>query len=136
MAEQNAFPTNVKIIETKICNRIDELSAWSDSDVILAKGEIALAIVRYDNTTSPVVDTRPDKHKGSYGVPTVMMKVGDGASPFKDLKWLAAPASDVYAWAKKETIDAALTTSTTVIPTINNNITAINIFVFLIRREL
>ena len=114
MVEQTAFPTNAKIIETKICNRIDELSKWKDSSVILAKGEIAFAIVHYDNSTSPAVDTRPEGHKGSYGVPTVMMKVGDGISTFKNLKWLAAPASDVYAWAKKSTIDEALDGSSTI----------------------
>lgn len=100
MAEQNAFPTNVKIIETKICNRIDDLNNWKDSDVILAPGEIALAIV----TTS----TKPDGHGGEYLVPTVMMKVGNGVNTFGDLHWLAAPASDVYAWAKNPTIDGAL----------------------------
>ena len=106
-----------KIIETKICNRIDELNNWKNSNVILAPGEIALAIV--------VESTKPDGHGGEYSVPTVMMKVGNGESTFDKLSWVAAPASDVYSWAKELTVDAALSTSMTVIPEINDSIETI-----------
>lgn len=114
-----------QMIHTKICNRIDDLSAWMASNVILEKGEIALAIVTYTDTNSngqfdsSEGNTYPADQAGVHGVPTVMIKVGDGTSTFANLKWVAAPASDVYAWAKLPTVDAALGTSKEVIPTIN-----------------
>ena len=35
---------------------------------------------------------------------TVLAKVGDGVTTFGDLPWIQAIASDVYAWAKKSTL--------------------------------
>lgn len=37
--------------------------------------------------------------------PAVLMKVGDGTTPFKDLKWLSAKAADVHSWAKMSESD-------------------------------
>ena len=37
----------------------------------------------------------------------VLAKVGDGEKTFEQLKWLQAVASDVYDWAKKDTLDFA-----------------------------
>ena len=85
-----------KTLTTRIISKHADLAAWSTSTLVLKAGEIALASI---NTT------KPDGQGGSITVPTYLMKVGDGSRTFKDLNWLAAPASDVYAWAKKEHLD-------------------------------
>lgn len=85
-----------KTLTTRIISKHADLAAWSTSTLVLKAGEIALASI---NTT------KPDGQGGSITVPTYLMKVGDGSKTFKDLNWLAAPASDVYAWAKKEHLD-------------------------------
>lgn len=75
-----------KTLTTRIVNKHATLASWNSSSIILKEGEIALAkIASADN----------------YSAPTFLMKVGDGTSKFSALNWLAAPASDVYAWAKK-----------------------------------
>lgn len=83
-----------KILNTRIVLKNDSLANWNSSKIVLKKGEIALAAV--ESVT-----------EGNYNVPTYLMKVGDGVSAFTDLKWVAAAAADVYAWAKLEnpTID-------------------------------
>ena len=93
----NFTADNAKVFEdVRFILKNDELATWQNSTGILEKGEIALARVNV---------TKPDGHGGSYTVPTYLMKVGDGANKFADLNWLAAPASDVHAWAKKATLD-------------------------------
>ena len=87
-----------KRLTTRIISKHADLAAWSTSTLVLKAGEIALASI---NTT------KPDGQGGSITVPTYLMKVGDGSKTFKDLNWLAAPASDVYAWAKKQKLDLA-----------------------------
>lgn len=76
-------------LNVRVINRNDTLANWTSKNPVLAKGEIALASV--DTWTSD----------GTL-VPTYLMKVGDGTKTFSALKWLAAPASDVYGWAKLE----------------------------------
>ena len=71
----------------------DELATWQNSTGVLEKGEIALARVAVNKVDPITGDT--------VAVPTYLMKVGDGASTFANLNWLAAPASDVHGWAKK-----------------------------------
>lgn len=80
-----------KILQTRIINKHADLATWKDSSLPLKTGEIALARVE---------TTKPDGHGGFYKVPTYLMKVGDGNKTFSQLEWLAAPASDVYEWAK------------------------------------
>lgn len=94
-----------KIIQTRIINKNSALTEWLSSKFNLAddvdgaerlkKGEIALAYVEAAHT---------DATGNIVLVPTYMLKVGDGVSRFSDLEWLAAPASDVYAWAKASDI--------------------------------
>ena len=99
-----------KVIETRIINRHDTLDNWNlDTSVLLREGEIALAFVdaiKTDTDGKPVYDA---KGKIMY-VPTCVMKVGkndeDGnPQKFSALPFVSAPASDVYAWAKKEEFD-------------------------------
>lgn len=87
-----------KVLNTRIINKHATLEAWQSSSLVLKEGEIALAAV---NTT------RPDGQGGTITVPTYLMKVGDGTNTFSQLNWLAAPASDVYAWAKKANLEVA-----------------------------
>ena len=83
-----------KTLKTRIVNKHASLAEWQESTLVLKEGEIALAKV-----TTAVKD---DKGNILY-VPRYLMKVGEGGNKtFKDLQWLAAPASDVYAWAKNE----------------------------------
>ena len=83
-----------KILQTRIINKHADLATWKTSSLPLKTGEIALARVE---------TTKPDGHGGHYTVPTYLMKVGDGEKTFSQLEWLAAPASDVYEWAKAQT---------------------------------
>lgn len=87
-----------KTLNTRIQLKNASLSDWNGSNLKLLAGEIALAAV---NTT------RPDGQGGYINVPTYLMKVGDGQKTFSQLNWLAAPASDVHEWAKKETLQYA-----------------------------
>ena len=99
-----------KTISTRIINKNATSSEWSTSTLVLKKGEIALAQIT-------------SAEGGNYSVPTYAMKIGDGTHTFSQLNWLVAPASDVYDWAKK----ASLEYSDLPIEEINNNIaTAIN----------
>lgn len=79
-----------KILNTRIINKNDSLTNWTTNDPVLKQGEIALAYI--ESTTA-----------GGDIVPTYLMKVGHGEKKFSQLKWLAAPASDVYGWAKAAT---------------------------------
>ena len=87
-----------KTLNTRIINKNADLSTWNSSNLALKTGEIALARVEA---------TKPDGHGGYYKVPTYLMKVGDGNKTFSQLEWVAAPASDVYDWAKKSAMAAA-----------------------------
>ena len=79
-----------QILKTRIANKYDTLANWSSSSIVLKAGEIAFAYVEQKSTD------------GSQFVPTVLMKVGDGAKTFSQLPWSAARAADVYDWAKLE----------------------------------
>lgn len=87
-----------KILKTRIVSKHASYEAWADSKLTLLEGEIALAAIE---------TTKPDGQGGQITVPTYLMKVGDGKKTFKELNWLAAPASDVYAWAKKASLELA-----------------------------
>ena len=87
-----------KTLKTRIVSKHASYTAWADSALVLLEGEIALASIE---------TTKPDGQGGQITVPTYLMKVGDGAKTFKELNWLAAPASDVYAWAKKASLELA-----------------------------
>lgn len=79
-----------KTLFTRIINKNDSLANWTSNDPVLKQGEIALAYI--ETTTA-----------GGNIVPTYLMKVGHNGKKFSELKWLAAPASDVHGWAKAET---------------------------------
>lgn len=88
-----------KILNTRIQLKYDSYENWSKIDVegqganlVLKEGEIGICYI----PEKTVVD-------GIKNPPHVMMKVGDGVTPFASLKWLSARAADVEDWAKAET---------------------------------
>lgn len=81
-----------KQIKTRLLLKYDTYQNWTNEEVVdkganlvLLKGEIGLCAIETGVTTAP----------------TVLFKVGDGVSTFKELKWASALAADVYAWAKQ-----------------------------------
>lgn len=92
-----------KILQTRIINKNATLADWNSSSLKLKQGEIALAFVNAQTT---------DAKGNIIHVPTCVMKVGQkdangNEQAFKDLPFLSAPASDVYAWAKAQKFDEA-----------------------------
>lgn len=83
-------------LNTRIALKYDLLSVWNTSDLILKKGEIAIAEIPSQNNI--INDTA---HTPENTPPAIAMKVGDGAKKFRELPWVQAVAGDVYAWAKK-----------------------------------
>ena len=88
-----------KILNTRIQLKYDSYENWSKIDVegqganlILKEGEVGICYIPEET----VVD-------GIKNPPHVMLKVGDGSTPFASLKWLSARAADVENWAKAKT---------------------------------
>ena len=88
-----------KILNTRIQLKYDSYENWSKIDIedqganlVLKEGEVGICYI----PEKTVVD-------GIKNPPHVMMKVGDGVTPFASLKWLSARAADVEEWAKAET---------------------------------
>lgn len=88
-----------KILNTRIQLKYDSYENWSKIDVegqganlVLKEGEVGICYI-------------PEKTvvNGIKNPPHVMMKIGDGVTPFASLKWLSARAADVEDWAKAET---------------------------------
>lgn len=88
-------------INTKVLLRYDSWDNWvsKGQDLILLAGEVAIAAIENQSIQEPgkvdptTVNTAP----------TILFKVGDGKTAFKNLPWASALAADVYAWAKKST---------------------------------
>lgn len=93
-----------KALQTRISLKIDTWANWADvsqagkgGNLVLKRGEVAF--VQVDNSMPPIDHTET----GTTLIEnpnTVLYKVGDDKTPFKDLKWGGAIAADVYAWAK------------------------------------
>lgn len=88
---------DVKTLQTRIALKYDTYANWTNADVadqganlVLLKGELGICEVKATNPQT----------KDANIIPTVLFKVGDGETPFKDLPWASAKAADVYAWAK------------------------------------
>lgn len=86
-----------KILKTQIQLRYDTWENWSNESVpnqkgnlVLLQGEVGITYV-------------PDSVDPIHNAPTVLFKVGNGTSPFKDLNWASGLAADVYSWAKAAT---------------------------------
>ena len=91
-----------KKLTTRLKLKYDTLENWNKVDaadkggnLVLLAGEVAICSI-------PVTD--PQGKVRQEVPPATLIKVGDGATAFKDLPWLSAKAADVYAWAKKDSI--------------------------------
>ena len=81
-----------QIFNSRVQLKIDTHDNWvANQTLVLKDGEPAFDIVL-------VVDPTTSQY-----VPAVMMKVGDGVNTWGNLKYMYAPAADVYSWAKSET---------------------------------
>ena len=77
-------------LNTRIQLKYDTYSNWTTNNPVLLSGEIAVVVVPASSGAVP-------------NEPTVLFKVGDGNTSFNSLQWVAAPAADVYSWAKAST---------------------------------
>ena len=84
-----------KKINVRINHKYDTYENWKDSEVILGKGELAVAEVYTDET--------------GLTPPAIGIKIGDGSKRFSALPWIQSTAGDVYAWAKETSPDILLT---------------------------
>ena len=75
-------------LNTRILQKIDLVTNWNNNNPILLNGEIAVV----------QVGTVQD---GENQIPIYCVKVGDGVTPYNQLQYVAAPAIDVYDWAKQ-----------------------------------
>ena len=83
-------------ITTRIKNKIDSLESWVASNPILLNGEIAIIKVA---TGSTFVNSVTGQTETVY---ELLMKIGNGTTPFDQLPWLSSKASDVFDWGKLE----------------------------------
>lgn len=79
-----------KTINTRILLKYDTYENWTTNNPVLKAGEVAIATV-------------PTNQGGVQNAPAVLMKVGDGTSDYKTLKFVSGTAADVYGWAKEAT---------------------------------
>lgn len=85
-----------KKLNVRINHKYDTYANWLQSDVVLGKGEIAVAEISSGQTF-----TEPD---GSTHLtpPAIGIKIGNGTKKFNELPWIQSTAGDVYAWAKED----------------------------------
>lgn len=78
-----------KLIKTRLKLKYDTFANWEKvkTTFVPLKGEVCL--VEVPNNVDPI-----------HNAPSIVFKVGDGASAFGDLKYGSALAADVYSWAK------------------------------------
>lgn len=77
-------------IQTRISLKYDSFATWQSKNPKLLKGEVAIATVEKNTTTTPQMQN----------LPNVVIKVGDGINVYNDLPFVSALAADVYEWAK------------------------------------
>ena len=81
------------ILNARQRQKYDDIESWIKNDPVLERGEIAVT----------VIDTAV-KGTANY-VPSILFKVGDGEKKFSELDFTYALSADVYAWAKKESLE-------------------------------
>lgn len=82
-----------KTLNTRILLKYDSYENWLTNNPILKKGELAIAYLGQEH---------PTEATNFQNIPNVVLKVGDGASNYKALKFVSGLAADVYSWAKAE----------------------------------
>lgn len=78
-----------KLIKTRLRLKYDTFANWEKvrTTFVPLKGEVCL--IEVPNNVDPI-----------HNAPSIVFKVGDGASAFGDLQYGSALAADVYSWAK------------------------------------
>lgn len=78
-----------KLIKTRLKLKYDTFANWEKvkTTFVPLKGEVCL--IEVPNNVDPI-----------HNAPSILFKVGDGATAFGDLKYGSALAADVYSWAK------------------------------------
>lgn len=83
-----------KTLKTRILLKYDSYENWLTNNPILKKGELAIAYLEQEHATEAT---------NFQNIPNVVLKVGDGTSHYKALKFVSGLAADVYSWAKAPT---------------------------------
>jgi len=83
-----------KTLNTRILLKYDSYENWLTNNPILKKGELAIAYLGQEH---------PTEATNFQNIPNVVLKVGDGTSNYKTLKFVSGLAADVYSWAKAPT---------------------------------
>lgn len=101
-----------KLIKTRLKLKYDTFANWEKvkTTFVPLRGEICL--VEVPNNVDPI-----------HNAPSILFKVGDGATTFGDLKYGSALAADVYSWAKaanKPSYSWSEITGKPAIPVVNN----------------
>ena len=101
-----------KLIKTRLKLKYDTFANWEKvkTTFVPLKGEVCL--IEVPNNVDPI-----------HNAPSILFKVGDGATAFGDLKYGSALAADVYAWAKaanKPSYSWSEITGKPAIPVVNN----------------
>lgn len=101
-----------KLIKTRLKLKYDTFANWEKvkTTFVPLKGEICL--IEVPNDVDPI-----------HNAPSILFKVGDGATAFGDLKYGSALAADVYSWAKaanKPSYSWSEITGKPAIPVVNN----------------
>lgn len=76
-----------KTLNTRILLKYDSYTNWTTNNPVLKKGEVAIATIE-------------NNADGVQNAPSVVVKVGDGTTPYNTLKFISGLAADVYSWAK------------------------------------
>lgn len=84
------MPDINKVFQTRIQLKYDTYANWSANNPILKAGEMAIATVAAGEQEMS-------------NLPNIVLKVGDGTSPYNKLKFVSALAADVHEWAKEKT---------------------------------
>ena len=82
-----------KTLNTRILLKYDSYENWLTNNPVLKKGELAIAYLGQEH---------PTEATNFQNIPNVVLKVGDGTSNYKALKFVSGLAADVYSWAKAE----------------------------------
>lgn len=84
------MPDINKVFQTRIQLKYDTYANWSANNPVLKAGEMAIATVAAGEQEMS-------------NLPNIVLKVGDGTSPYNKLKFVSALAADVHEWAKEKT---------------------------------
>lgn len=104
-----------KLLQTRIQLKYDTYANWMTNNPVLKAGEVAIATIpsSESNSFAPVVKDN---------LPNVVIKVGDGTSDYRTLKFVSGLAADVYAWAKAATKPEYAATEITGLDTYIDNV--------------